>query len=148
MTATLTPTVEPTTAAECSAPTPQLWRRGLAAGLVAGGATTAIAAVAHALGVSLEAEPGKAIPAMGFGQLTLFFTAIGMLIARTIRGRARHPRSTFVRTTLVLTALSLVPDVILSTDVATKVTLVLTHLVAAAIVIPALSSRLAERGAR
>jgi hypothetical protein len=48
----------------------------------------------------------------------------------------------------VLTALSVVPDLILSTDVATKATLVLTHLVAAAIVIPALSSRLRDPGAR
>lgn len=148
MTATLTPTVGSTIAAERSAPNPKLWRRGLAAGLVAAAATTAVAAVAHALGVSLEAEPGKAIPAIGFGQLTLFFTVIGVLIARTIRRRARQPRSTFVRITVVLTALSLVPDVILSTDLATKFTLVLTHLVAAAIVIPALSSRLTGQGAR
>ncbi len=36
----------------------------------------------------------------------------------------------------------------LSTDTATKVTLVLTHLVAAAIVIPALACGLPERAAR
>jgi len=97
--------------------------------------------------VSLETAPGEAIPVVAFGRLTLFFTVIGVLIARTIGRRARHPRSTFIRTTLVLTALSVVPDVLLSTDAATKMTLVLTHLVAAAIVIPALSSRLAgQRG--
>jgi hypothetical protein len=39
-----------------------------------------------------------------------------------------------------LTALSLVPDVILDAGVATKATLILSHLVAAAIVIPALCS--------
>ena len=66
-------------------------------------------------------------------------TAVGVLIARTLGRRARRPRSTFVRTTIVLTALSIVPDVILSAAISTKVTLVLTHLVAAAIVIPALA---------
>ena len=114
------------------------------AGLAAAVATMAVAAVAHAAGVSLETEPGEAIPLIDFGQLTLFFTAIGVLIARTIRRRAHHPRTTFTRTTVALTALSIVPDVILSAGASTKVTFVLTHLVAAAIVIPALASRLSE----
>ncbi len=48
----------------------------------------------------------------------------------------------------MLTALSIVPDVILSAAISTKVTLVLTHLVAAAIVIPALARRLPEQGTR
>src|SRR6476619_1983000 len=144
MTATLVPTVPTTT----DAPARSLLRAGIVAGLVAAVATTAIAAIAHAAGVSLETAPGEQIPVLGFGQLTLFFTAIGVLIARTIGRRARQPRSTFTPTALVLTALSVVPDLMLSTDAATTVTLVLTHLVAAAIVIPALSSRLPERGTR
>jgi di/tricarboxylate transporter len=101
-----------------------------------------VAGIAHAAGVSLETAPGEAIPVIGFGQLTLFFTAIGVLIARTLRGRARQPRSTFTRTTVGLTVLSLVPDMVISAGPSTRATLVLTHLVAAAIVIPALSSRL------
>ncbi len=56
---------------------------------------------------------------------------------------ARRPRRTFVRTTVVLTALSLVPDVIADAAPATKALLMLTHLVAAAIVIPAVARRLA-----
>jgi len=148
MTATVNRTVASTTPAERSASTPALWRTGVAAGVAAGAATIAVAAIAHAAGVSLETTPGEAIPLVGFGQLTLFFTAIGVLLARTIRRRARHPRSTFVRTTVALTALSLLPDAILSAGVATKLTLVLTHLVAAAIVVPALSSRLPARSAR
>jgi len=56
---------------------------------------------------------------------------------------ARHPRSTFVRTTVVLTALSLVPDVIAPAAPTTKALLMLTHLVAAAIVIPAVARKLA-----
>ena len=113
-----------------------------AAGCAAAVATIVVAAVAQAGDVSLETAPGEAIPIVGFGQLTLFCTAIGVLIARTLGRRARTPRPTFVKVTVALTALSLVPDVVLSAGLATKVTLMLTHLVAAAIVIPALSSRL------
>jgi hypothetical protein len=145
MTTTLTRTPTSTTAAERPASTPPLWRTGLAAGLAAAVATVAVAAGAHALGVSLETAPGEAIPVVGFGQLTLFFTAVGVVIARAIGRRARQPRSTFMTTTMALTALSVVPDMALSAGVATKGTLVLTHLVAAAIVIPALAGRLPER---
>ena len=125
-------------------PVPTLGRTGLGAGLAAAAATIAVAALARTIGVSLETAPGEAIPVAGFGQLTLFCTALGVLMARTIGRRARRPRPTFTTATMVLTALSLVPDVMLSTDVATKATLVLTHLVAAAIVIPALAARLPE----
>jgi uncharacterized protein DUF6069 len=149
MTATLTPT---TTSAPASAGQPvaakPIWRAGVAAGLAAAAATVAVAGIAHAAGVSLETAPGEAIPVLGFGQLTLFFTAIGVLIAKGIRRRARQPRSTFTRTTVALTALSVVPDMVISAGVSTKATLVLTHLVAAAIVIPALSARLPEASTR
>ena len=150
MTATYTPTDVSTATPEpqSSPPRPTLWRTGAVAGLAAASATVVVAAVAHAAGVSLETAPGEAIPVLGFGQLTLMCTAVGVLIARTLGRRARCPRSTFVRTTIMLTALSIVPDVILSAATSTKVTLVLTHLVAAVIVIPALARRLPERGAR
>ena len=144
MTSTVLTPVVTTVPADSSAPTPSLWRAGLFTGCAAAAATLAVAAAAHAMDVSLETAPGEAIPIIGFGQLTLFCTAIGVLIARTLRRRASAPRSAFICVTVVLTALSLVPDVMLSTDVATKVTLVLTHLIAAAIVIPALSARLPE----
>lgn len=137
MTATLTPTTSTTTAPVGTA-TRSLWRTGLRAGVIAAAATTAVAGVAHAAGVSLETAPGEAIPVLGFGQLTLFFSVVGILIARAIGRRGRTPRTTLVRTTVALTALSLVPDLALSAGAATKCTLILTHLVAAAIVVPAL----------
>jgi uncharacterized protein DUF6069 len=147
MTATLTPTTTSAPAGQAVAAKP-IWRAGLAAGLAAAAATVAVAGIAHAAGVSLETAPGEAIPVIGFGQLTLFFTAIGVLIAKGIRRRARRPRSTFTRTTVALTALSVVPDMVISAGVSTKMTLVVTHLVAAAIVIPALSARLPEASTR
>ena len=87
---------------------------------------------------------GESIPLVGFAQLTLFFSVIGTVIAGVLARRSSQAHRTFVTTTLVLTALSFVPDVLADAQTSTKVTLVLTHVVAAAIVIPALASRLAD----
>ena len=120
-----------------------LLRRGAASGVTAAVATTAVAAGADAIGVSL-AVGGESIPLLGFAQLTLFATVIGVAMAAVMARRAVRPRRTFVSTTLVLTALSFVPDVLADAQASTKLTLMLTHVVAAAIVIPALASRLAD----
>ena len=78
------------------------------------------------------------------------FSLIGVGLAAILARKARRPRSTFVRTTLVLLVLSIVPDFVaipkLSPDFATSTTWTLAalHVVAAAIVIPVLASRLAE----
>ena len=145
MTATITPAVESTTTSQSSkSAKSSLWRAGARAGLAASAATVAVAAVAHAAGVSFETAPGEAIPLFAFAQLTLVCTVVGVLIARTLNRRASQPRRTFVRTTVVLTAASLIPDLLISAGAATKASLIVTHVVAAAIVIPALSSRLAE----
>jgi hypothetical protein len=128
--------------AERSAAKPSLSRAGAAAGACAAAATTAIAAVAHASGVSFENAPGKAIPLAGFAQLTLVFTLVGVLLAAGIRRRSANPRSTFTKVTIVLTGLSLVPDLTMGFAAASAVTLMATHLVAAAIVIPTLARRL------
>jgi len=47
-----------------------------------------------------------------------------------------------VITTVVLTALSVVPDLTADATTATKLTLISAHLVAAAVIIPALAARL------
>jgi uncharacterized membrane protein YoaK (UPF0700 family) len=142
MTATLTRTTPSTTAPSC---TPSLWRTGLRAGATAAVATVAVAGAANAAGVSLDTAPGEAIPLFAFAQLTLVFTVVGILIARAIARRGRQPRTTLLRVTVALTALSLVPDAVLDAGVATKATLMLTHLVAASIVIPALCSCMLNR---
>ena len=74
--------------------------------------------------------------------LTAVFSLLGVGIAAVMSRVARRSRRTFVRTTVVLTALSLVPDAISDAAPATKALLMLTHLVAAAIVIPAVARRL------
>lgn len=81
MTATLTPASAPAHGAERSDLNRPVWRAALIAGVAAATVTVAIAALATALDVSLETAPGEAIPVIGFGQLTLFFTVIGALIA-------------------------------------------------------------------
>ena len=117
-----------------------LWRAALACGAVAAAATTAIAAVAHAAGVSFEID-GEAIPLIGFTQMTLLGAVLGLVIAALCR-RAVHPRATFVRVTVALTALSVVPDFTMSFDAASRAVLVLCHVTAAAIIVPVLARRL------
>ena len=148
MTATVTTSVPSASSVRSSTQSPAVWRTGAVAGVAAAVGTAAVAATAHAAGVSLETAPGEAIPILGFAQLTLFFTAVGVVMARVMGRRSRRPRALFVKTTVVLTAVSLIPDLMLSTDVATKATLMVTHLVAAVIVIPALSSRLPDHRTR
>ena len=122
---------------------PSLWRTGLKAGLVAAVATTAIALVAGAAGVSFEID-GEAIPLAGYAQMTLIGAGLGILLAKALRRWAKHPQSTFVRTTVALTALSVVPDLTMGFDVASAATLIVAHVVAAAIIIPRLAARLGE----
>ncbi|MFY1671833.1 DUF6069 family protein [Plantactinospora sp. WMMB334] len=115
---------------------------GLVATVVASAATMAVAAAGHAAGISLDVS-GAPIPVTGFGTLTAIFSLVGVVMAALLSRFARRPRRTFVRTTVVLTVLSLVPDVIADAAPATRALLMLTHLVAAAIVIPAVARRLA-----
>ena len=121
----------------------QLRRTGAIAAVAASVATTGVAVAADAIGVPIKIA-GEAIPVAGFAQLTLFFSAVGIVMASVMARRSAHAHATFVKTALALTALSFVPDVLADAQTATKLTLVLTHLVAAAIVIPALASRLAD----
>lgn len=115
---------------------------GLTAVALATVATSAIAAAGEFAGISL-AVGGAPIPVSGFALLTVVFSLVGLVLALVLSRFARRPRTAFVRTTLVLTALSLVPDVLADAAGATKVLLMLAHLVAATIVIPAIARRLA-----
>ena len=136
-----TTTYTATAAPRVTASTGSLVGHGLGATVLASGATMAVAAAGQAAGISLDVG-GAPIPVPGFATLTAFFSVIGLVLAVVLARLARHPRSTFVRTTVVLTVLSLVPDVLVDAAPATKALLMLTHLVAAAIVIPAVARRL------
>lgn len=123
-----------------------VWKHGLAAAVAASAVTTAIAAVASGAGVTFAGPDGSSIPLLGFAQLTLVFSLIAVGIAAVMARRARRPRSTFARTCVALLILSVVPDLTFGFDGASAAVLILTHLAAAAIVVPVLARRLA--GAR
>ncbi|HVH24848.1 MAG TPA: DUF6069 family protein [Pseudonocardia sp.] len=137
----VTYTATHTTAPRPTASTGSLLGAGVVATALASGATTIVAATGNAAGISLDIA-GAPIPVQGFATLTAFFSLIGLVLAVVMGRVARRPRRTFVRATVVLTVLSLVPDVIVDATSATKALLMLTHLVAAAIVIPAVARRL------
>lgn len=114
---------------------------GLVATALASTATATVAAAGHAAGISLDMA-GEPVPVSGFAMLTAVFSLVGVALAAVLARRARHPRVAFVRTTVVLTALSLVPDALADAAGSTIALLMTTHLVAAAIVVPALARRL------
>ena len=114
---------------------------GLIAGAIAAVATSATVLVAHAAGEAV-AVGDKQIPVAAFAQFVLAGALIGVALARLFSRRAQRPRSTFVRTTVVLTALSIVPDLVVDASSGSRLVLVLTHLTAAAIIIPTLAARL------
>jgi hypothetical protein len=112
------------------------------AAVLASGATTAIAAVAHAAGETFELQ-GADIPPIAFTQLTLIFSLLGVGLAAILARAARRPRRAFLVTTVTLTALSIVPDLTFGFAAVSAAVLVLAHLTAAAIVVPTLAARLA-----
>lgn len=122
-----------------------LWLHGLAATVVAAGATMGGAALASAAGVSFADKTGASIPIPGFATLTVAFSLIGVVLAAILARKARHPRQTFVRTTVVLVLLSFIPDLLpqIGFDRTSAFTLMGLHVLAAAIVIPTLARRLA-----
>ena len=114
---------------------------GSAATVAAAVATAVVAAAGQAVGISLDMS-GAPIPATGFAVMTVIFAVLGLVIAVALRRFAQHPRTAWLRTTVALTALSFVPDALADAAVSTKGLLMLTHVVAAAIVIPAVARRL------
>jgi hypothetical protein len=110
------------------------WKGGLGAGVVAAVVVTAVAAAFQAAGATLSLTDGP-LPLVSFGQMVLLSTVVGILIAR------HTSRTTFYRVTVALTALSCVPDVAWGDGVVSKAGLVLTHLVAAVIIVPRLARR-------
>jgi hypothetical protein len=121
----------------------RLWKAGALAGVAAAAVTTAFAAALEALGVSFEIQ-GEAIPLLGFAQMVILATILGTALAVVLARKASHPRRTFVVTTVALTALSFVPDITANAPGGTRLALALSHVVAAAIVIPALASKLSD----
>jgi hypothetical protein len=140
---TLTPTISMPVAADQVRPAGRFARSGLASGFAAAVANLAVAVVARQADVALAIK-GEEFPLLAFPQVTLMAAVIGIGLAAVFARRARRPRHTFVVTTVVLSALSMVPPAIVDATIATKLVLGLTHVVAAVIIIPAIARRLAS----
>jgi hypothetical protein len=96
----------------------------------------AIAAVARAADVSLAIDC-ESIPVAGFATMTLVGAVLGVVLAAVLR-----QRRSFVAVCIVLTVASVIPSLTQPDDTATKVVLVIAHLVAAAVIVPLLARRL------
>ncbi len=117
---------------------------GVVATLAAMTATTLGAALARAAGVDFAVPDGgdEVIPLGGFTVVTGFFSLVGVVIAAVLLRFSARPATRFVWTAVALTALSLAPPFLVGAAATTSVTLVALHLVAAAVMIPALTRSL------
>jgi peptidoglycan/LPS O-acetylase OafA/YrhL len=127
---------EPGTLSSRGPSTRRLVRSSALAGAIAAVGTTVVAAIANAADVSLEVN-AEAIPIAAFAWWTVIGAVLGVVVARLLGDRRR-----FVLVTTVATGLSLIPAIAAPDNTATKVVLVGTHLLAAAIIIPALGRQL------
>ena len=125
----------PTTATTWS-----LRRTTLVVGLAASAVVAGIAAVLHAVGVSFDVHGD--IPIAAFAQMTFLGAIAGGVIAAVLKRRSVDPARRFVQVAVALTALSCIPSVAMPHGVATKLALVTTHLVAAAVIVPVLARKL------
>src|SRR5947199_9416722 len=101
-------TIATTTAAPSAG---SLLRGGAAATAAASVAAAAVAAAGQAAGFS-TAISGEPIPTSGIAVLTVIFSVLGLLIAVGLRRFAGSPRTAWIRTTVALTVLSFVPDLL------------------------------------
>jgi hypothetical protein len=127
-----------------------VWQVSYLCGLAASVAVEMWGLAARAAGVPMRAAgegEHHAMPitvgmfAMGTMVVTFWFTFAVVLMARF----ARNPERTYLRTALPLLVLSLaVPLTAADTAISTKLTLAAAHLIAGAIIIPAVARRLSR----
>ena len=127
--------IHDTAPATTTSRTRSIWVTGAVAGVAGAVGASAVYLVARAADVPLTVQ-GKTFPTLAFPQVTLIATLIGVIIAIVVSRRSTHPRRSFVAVTVALTVVSLIPPLALDAGTATKVTLEIAHLVAAAIIIP------------
>ncbi|MDQ3153895.1 MAG: DUF6069 family protein [Actinomycetota bacterium] len=127
-----------------------MWLVGVLAAVAGAIVTELFALGARVIGVPMEAgslgaDTAAPIPLGGFAMGTLMWSVVGIVLAVVLARWAKRPARTFVVATVVLTVLSLAgPVMAVDTATATKVVLALSHLVAAAVVIPPLALRLSH----
>ena len=116
---------------------------GLLSAAAAAAAPATAAALARAAGVGFEVpDGGAAIPVSGVAFVTAVLSLVGVGLAVALQRWSVRPAERFVRTTLALTAVSLVPPFLVGASAGTSLTLVALHLLAAGVVVPALARAL------
>ncbi|MEU6533502.1 DUF6069 family protein [Streptomyces sp. NPDC046928] len=121
----------------------RLLRTGLLATLAATLTTTVAAASARASGVDFEIpDGGEAIPLPGFAVVTGAFSAVGVALAAAFLRWSTRPATHFVRTTVSLTVLSLLPPLFAGAGTPTTTALLGLHVLPAAVMIPTLTRSL------
>ena len=131
--------ITPTHTEALASTRPSSLRRTTAvSGLQAAAVTTAVAAAVHAAGVSFEIE-GEMIPVLGFAQMTFLGAVLGGLIVAGLNRWSGSARTRFVQVAVALTAVSCIPSVALPDDAGSQIALVALHVLAAAIIVPALA---------
>ncbi|MEU9955340.1 DUF6069 family protein [Streptomyces sp. NPDC050982] len=119
---------------------------GFIATLAAMVATTLAAALAQAVGVDFEIpDGGETIPLSAFAVVTGFFSVVGIGIAVALLRWSARPATRFVWTAVSLTAISLIPPLLVGANTATTTALLGLHLVPATVMIPTLTRSLRTR---
>jgi hypothetical protein len=119
---------------------------GFIATLAAMAATTLAAALARAVGVDFKISDGdETIPVSGIAVVTGFFSIVGVVIAVALLRWSARPGERFVWTAVSLTAISLVPPLLVGANTATTTARDGLHLVAATVMIPTLARSLRTR---
>ncbi len=140
----------PTVPSITSAPARPVWLVSAVAGLAAAVATELYGLTARAAGVpmavaGLGSAKATSITVGMFAMGTLICTFWGTILAVVLARYAAHPARVYVRATVALTALSLaIPLTAADTALSTKIMLAVAHLIAAAIIIPAVTRRLSK----
>jgi hypothetical protein len=122
-----------------------LWQVGLAAALVAAAASVLVYVAARAGGVPMELtevfeDHFARMPVMNMAWAALLDGGVaGTVLAAACRRWARRPQSTFLALAMVGLIASLVLPVISDASTATKVVLSISHVVVAAVIVPALA---------
>ena len=142
-----------TTTTRTRAPYGRLLLVNLAATVAAGAATEAWTGIVRAAGVDLRigdpfGDPSSviALPVGACATSIAMCMVLGVAIAALINWKAARPAYTYVVVAGVLTFVSLgAPLVAAGTSAATKATLIVAHLIAAAVIVPVVARCLARR---
>lgn len=127
-----------------------VWLVSVAAGAVAAVATEVYGLIARGLGTPMRAgnvgaATAEPITVGMFAMGVAVSMSVGTLLAVLIARRAARPARTYPRTTIALTALSMISPILAGdTAISTKLMLCGAHLVAAAVVVPTVTRRLAD----